>query len=226
MNARYIVGRLLQALLVVIGVSFIVFIVSRLSGDPAVLMAAPGTTERDLQALRERLGLDQPLVLQYLRFLAGVAVGDFGISIWQNQPALGLVLERMPYTILLTCTALAFALAVAFPAGIVSALARRTWWDQLVMLIALVGQAVPVFWLGLMLILVFAENLLWLPSSGSGTWRHLILPSITLGAFSMARTARLVRSGMLEVLGQDYIRTARAKGLTRGGVVLRHALKN
>src|SRR5262249_29082434 len=150
----------------------------------------------------------------------------FGNSIWQNQPVLGLILDRLPATLQLTASAMLVALGLAFPVGIAAALNRNSIVDRLVMLLALAGQSVPVFWLGLMLILVFSVNLHWLPSSSTGTWQHLVLPAVTLGAFSMARTARLVRSGLLEVLGLDYVRTARAKGLGERAVVLRHALRN
>jgi ABC-type dipeptide/oligopeptide/nickel transport system permease component len=226
MTGRYLLQRLLHSVLVVLGVSLIVFLISHLTGDPAVLMAQPGATEKDLQALRERLGLDAPLPVQYLRFVGGAAHGDFGNSIWQNQPVLGLILDRLPATLQLTASAMLVALGLAFPVGIAAALNRNSIVDRLVMLLALAGQSVPVFWLGLMLILVFSVNLHWLPSSSTGTWQHLVLPAVTLGAFSMARTARLVRSGLLEVLGLDYVRTARAKGLGERAVILRHALRN
>jgi peptide/nickel transport system permease protein len=223
---RYIARRLIQSLLVLVGVSTVVFYLLSLSGDPAALMLPPGATQEDLDRLRESMGLNRPLPERYARFMLDAVRGDFGESISVGTPALDIVISRMPATIELAAAALLFALAVAFPAGILAALRRNTWVDTLSMSVALLGQSVPVFWLGLMLILVFSVNLRWLPTGGRGGLDNLILPMITLGLFSMARTARLVRSGMIEVMQQDFIRTARAKGLHEREIVRRHALRS
>jgi peptide/nickel transport system permease protein len=217
---------LVQSLLVLVGVSTVVFFLLSLSGDPAALMLPPGATQEDLDQLRESMGLTRPLPERYATFMLDALRGDFGESIAVGTPALEIVLSRMPATIELATAALLFALVVAFPAGIVAALRRNSWLDTLSMSVALLGQSVPVFWLGLMLILLFSVNLRWLPTGGRGGLDNLILPMIALGLFSMARTARLVRSGMIEVMGQDFIRTARAKGLREGAIVRRHALRS
>jgi peptide/nickel transport system permease protein len=218
--------RILHALFVVFGVSLAVFFLSHLSGDPTLLMIQPGASQEDVAALRHRLGFDQPLPVQYAQFLSRAVQADFGNSLWQNQPALPLVLERMPATLQLTLAAMAISTVVSVPAGIIAAIKRGSVYDSLVMLVSLLGQSIPVYWLGLMLILTFGVRFELLPTSGYGSISHLILPAITLAAYAMARNARLVRSGMLDVLGQDYIRTARAKGLVEGVVVLRHGLRN
>jgi ABC-type dipeptide/oligopeptide/nickel transport system permease component len=235
--AAYLFRRLWQSLLVLFGVSLIVFILLHLSGDPAVLMMPPDATKEDIDNFRKLMGFDDPLFVswppwriltdtQYGRFLGGVVRGDFGNSFRHQQPALGLVLERMPATIRLTLAAMGIAVCVAIPVGILSAVKRNTALDHLGMMMALLGQSMPVYWLGIMFILLFAVRLNFFPAFGSGTWMHLVLPAVTLGAFSMARIARLTRSGMLEVLGQEYIRTARAKGVHDLAVILKHALKN
>jgi ABC-type dipeptide/oligopeptide/nickel transport system permease component len=235
--ASYLFRRFWQSLLVLFGISLIVFILLHLSGDPAVLMMPPDATKEDIENFRTLMGFNDPLFLQwppwsifggtqYGRFVSGLLRGDFGNSFRHQQPALGLVLERMPATMQLTLAAMAIAVSVAIPLGILSAVKRNTPLDHLAMVLALLGQSMPVYWLGIMLILLFAVRLNLFPAFGSGSWQHLVLPAVTLGAFSMARIARLTRSGMLEVLGQDYIRTARAKGVRDLWVVLKHALKN
>jgi ABC-type dipeptide/oligopeptide/nickel transport system permease component len=166
------------------------------------------------------------LPVQYAKFLARPVRGDFGNSLWQNQPALELVLDRLPATLQLTLAAMAISVAVSVPAGIIAAIKRGSVFDSMVMLATLLGQSIPVYWLGLMLILTFGVRFEVLPTSGTGSVAHLILPAVTLAAYVMARNARLVRSGMLDVLSQDYIRTARAKGLVERIVVLRHGLRN
>ena len=234
---RYLFRRFWQSLLVLFGISLIVFILLHLSGDPAVLMMPPDATKEDIDNFRKLMGFNDPLFVtwppwrimadtQYGRFVGGVVRGDFGNSFRHQQPALGLVLERMPATIRLTLAAMGIAVCVAIPVGILSAVKRNTALDHLGMLMALLGQSMPVYWLGIMFILLFAVRLNLLPAFGAGSWKHLVLPAITLGAFSMARIARLTRSGMLEVLGQEYIRTARAKGVRDLTVILKHALKN
>jgi ABC-type dipeptide/oligopeptide/nickel transport system permease component len=223
----YLAARLGQAVVVVLGILFIVFAILQLTGDPAALMSPPEATLQDIARLRTQLGFDRPLLEQFVRFLGGAVRGDFGTSLrYREQSALGVVLERVPATLELTLATLAWAVPVAFVLGTVSAVWRATAGENVAMVTALLGQSMPSFWLGLMLILTFSVNLGILPSSGRGGWRHLVLPALTLGAFFMARLTRLVRSGLLEVLGQDYIRTARAKGLGERLVIVRHALKN
>lgn len=226
MKLRYLASRLLQAAFVLLGVSFAVFALSHLSGDPAVLMVGPTASQADIEALRQSMGLDRPFFLQYASFLGGVLQGDFGTSLWQHQPALGLVLDRFPYTLQLAAAALLLALIVALPLGIFSAVYRNSIIDRLAIGTSLVGQSVPGFWLGLLLILLFSVTLHFFPSSGSGTFKHLVLPTVTLAAFTMGRIARLVRTNMLEVLSSDALRTARAKGLNEFMVVVKHGLRN
>lgn len=223
---RYIARRLVQAVFVLLGVSLAVFMLVRLSGDPAAIMLPLDATQDQYQALRRELGLDDPIAVQFGRFLARAVRGDFGESLRSQQPALGLVMERLPATITLAGSSLLFSLIIAFPIGIYAALHPRSLRDRLSMLFALFGQSAPVFWLGIMLILLFAVQLRWLPTGGYGEVKHLILPTVALGLYSAARTARLVRSGMLETLAEDYIRTARAKGLSPARVVIQHALRN
>ncbi|MBI2563175.1 MAG: ABC transporter permease [candidate division NC10 bacterium] len=241
---RYLTRRFWQSLLVLFGISLIVFILLHLTGDPAILLMPPDATQEDIENFRKIMGFNVPLFLrwppwnymhppwrfladtQYGRFLKGAILGDFGLSFRHQQPALGLVLERMPATVELTLAAMGLAVCVAVPVGILSAVRRNSSVDHAGMVMALLGQSMPVYWLGIMLILLFAVRLNMLPAFGTGSLRHLILPAVTLGAFSMARIARLTRSGMLEVLGQEYVRTARAKGLSEVRVILKHGLKN
>jgi ABC-type dipeptide/oligopeptide/nickel transport system permease component len=222
----YLLRRLWQSLLVLFGVSVVVFFILHLTGDPAALLLPPDATAEDIAKFRTAMGFDDPWVVQYARFLKGAVRGDFGESLRHGEPAMGLVLERLPATFELAGAGLLIALTLAIPAGIVSAVRRNTSVDYVSTVVALLGQAMPTFWLGIMLILIFSVRLNWLPSSGRGSLEHLILPAITLGLFTTARITRLTRSGMLEVLGQDYIRTARAKGVAEPPVVWKHALKN
>jgi peptide/nickel transport system permease protein len=229
--------RLWQSFLVLFGISIIIFTILHLTGDPTLLLLPPEATKEDIENFRMLMGFNDPLFVtwppwriptdtQYGRFLTGVIHGDFGNSLRHQQPAMELVLERMPATIELTATAMLLAVVVAVPVGIVSAVRRNSFLDHAGMVLALLGQSMPVYWLGIMFILLFAVRLNFLPAFGSGGWQHLVLPGITLGAFSMARIARLTRSSMLEVLGQEYVRTARAKGVSEVRVVLKHTLKN
>jgi ABC-type dipeptide/oligopeptide/nickel transport system permease component len=222
----YVARRLAQALIVLLGISVVVFVILHLTGDPTVLMLPPDVTAEEVARFRKAMGFDDPLPVQYWRFLRGVLRGNFGNSLRHDEPALGLVFERMPATLELTAVALGVALLLAIPAGIVSAVFRNTALDYVSTVVALIGQAMPTFWLGIMLILVFAVGLQVLPSSGRGGLANLILPALTLGLFTTARTMRLTRSALLEVLGQDYVRTARAKGVAERGVVWKHALRN
>ena len=222
----FLVRRLLQSLVVLFGVSFVVFAILVLTGDPALVLLPPDASAEDVRRFREVMGFNDPFLVQYGRFLAGALRGDFGQSIRHGEPAFSLVLERMPATLELAGAALALALCLSVPAGIVSAVRRNSVLDYVATVVALFGQSLPTFWLGIMLILVFSVQFHLLPSSGRGTLEHLILPAVTLGLFTTARITRLTRSGMLEVLNQDYIRTARAKGVSDPPVVWKHALKN
>jgi ABC-type dipeptide/oligopeptide/nickel transport system permease component len=222
----YLLSKLLHTAIVAFCVLTLVFVVLHLTGDPVLMLLPPDPTQEEIAALTRALGLDQPLHVQYWRFLRKVIRGDFGSSLQHQQPALGLVLERLPASLLLAVTALAVAVAVALPLGIVAAIRRGTAVDHLAVALAALGQSAPIFWTGLMLMLVLAVVWQLLPTTGYGTWRHLIMPSLTLASYPLAAIARLVRAGMVEVLDADYIRTARAKGLRERRTVLRHALKN
>jgi peptide/nickel transport system permease protein len=222
----FFLRRLLQSLVVLLGVSFVVFFILFLTGDPAAVMLPPEASAEDIRNFRESMGFNDPFFVQYGRFLLGALRGNFGTSIRHGEPAFTLVVERMPATFELAGAALVIALLLAIPAGIVSAVRRNTIVDYISTVVALLGQSMPTFWLGIMLILFFSVQFQVLPSSGRGTWQHLVLPAITLGLFTTARITRLTRSGMLEVLNQDYIRTAKAKGVSDPPVVWKHALKN
>jgi peptide/nickel transport system permease protein len=222
----FLLRRLLQSLVVLLGVSFVVFAILFLTGDPALVLLPPDASAEDVRRFREIMGFNDPFLVQYGRFLTGALQGDFGQSVRHGEPAFGLVLERMPATFELAGAALLLALCLAIPAGILSAVRRNSLLDYVSTVVALFGQSLPTFWLGIMLILLFSVRFHLLPSSGRGTLEHLVLPAVTLGLFTTARITRLTRSGMLEVLNQDYIRTARAKGVSDRPVVWKHALKN
>jgi ABC-type dipeptide/oligopeptide/nickel transport system permease component len=223
----YVVRRLIQAAAVVLGVSVVIFCLVRLlPGDPARIMLPESASPEQVQAMRRALALDQPIPAQYLVFASQAVRGDLGRSLFYGAPATQVVLGHLPATLGLAAFSLAFALLVAVPIGVLSAIRRDSVWDFLGIGLALAGQSMPAFWLGLMLILVFAVILGVLPAAGAGSVAHLILPGITLGAYLMALVTRLVRSGLLDVLNEDYVRTARAKGLGARSVTYRHALRN
>jgi ABC-type dipeptide/oligopeptide/nickel transport system permease component len=215
-----------QLVIVVLGISMITFFLLHLTGDPVVMLLPYDAGKDEMERFRVAMGFDKPIYVQYWHFLRGAVQGDFGRSLYMEHSAFALVLERLPATLLLTATGMTAAMLVAIPLGIVSAIKRYSVVDNLCTVLAISGQAMPIFWLGIMLIILFAVNLRWVPASGYGTWKHLILPAITLGAFQAPITMRLVRSGMLEVLNQDYVRTARAKGLAERKVLIKHAFKN
>lgn len=223
---RYLVARAGDALIAVWGVLTVVFFVLRLSGDPVLLLLPVGATTAQVEELRRQLGFDRSLPVQYAEFLKRVARGDFGTSLRSGQPALGMVLERLPATARLAFSALFLAVLMGGAAGFLAAAYRGTMIDLVAMIVALLGQAMPVFWLGVLLILVFGVQLHWLPTGGSETPWHMVLPVATLAAYSSASIARLLRSSLLEVLGQDYIRTARGKGLAVRVVLVKHAVRN
>jgi peptide/nickel transport system permease protein len=224
---NYILRRLIQSLLLILAVSIVVFALVRLiPGDPVRFMLTESASPEQVAAKRHEMGLDRPLPVQYAIFLSKAVRGDLGESLFYGDPTFRVLIDHLPATLYLATAALAFALAIAIPMGVISAVKRDSVWDYLGMGVALVGQSVPAFWLGLMLVLVFAVYLNVLPSSGIGGPKHLILPAVTLGAYMMSLSTRLVRSGLLDILHEDYIRTARAKGLTGNRVVYGHAMRN
>ncbi len=223
---RFILRRLGLSIIVLLGVSAVVFFALFLTGDPAALMLPPTASQADIAAYRHSMGFDQPALVQFGRYLAHAVTGDFGQSLRFGQPVLGLIAERLPATALLAVTALAWSTLLGFVFGTVAAVAAHSPLDLLVRLLALAGQAIPVFWLGLLLILVVAVDWRWLPTGGYGGVQHLILPALSLGAYYMSAVTRLVRVSLIEALQQDYVRTARAKGVRESAVVLRHALRN
>jgi ABC-type dipeptide/oligopeptide/nickel transport system permease component len=221
----FLIRRLLRFVVVCIGVSIVTFAILHASGDPVALIM-PEAPEADRVKLREALGLTDPIPVQFARFVGNVARGDFGKSFFHREPAFGLVIERMPTTIALTCLAVALAVAVALPVGIYSAVRRNTLTDHAATVVVFLGQSMPVFWIGIMLMLLFAVQWRLLPVSGWDSWSSMILPSVTLGAFTTPLFMRIVRSSMLEVINLDYVRTARAKGVSEWLVICRHALRN
>ncbi len=223
---RFIVRRLILAIPVLIGVSIIAFLILHLSpGDPAELLAGDEATQADIQMIREKFGLDQPLTTQYFRFIKGIATGEL-ISMKYEVPVMEIVGKRLKNTLILSSFAIAISVIVGIMAGILSAVHRYSWIDYVATVVALLGVSMPVFWWGLLMILLFSVNLMWLPSGGMGGFRHMIMPAIALGTASAGIIARMTRSSMLDVLQQDYITTAVAKGLRQKLVVYRHALRN
>ncbi len=224
---QYILRRLLLTIPVVIGVSIIVFgIIRLLPGDPARALAGVQATPEYIEQVRDRYGLNEPIYVQYGKFVAGAVTGDLGTSVFSRRPVTTEISERFPRTLLLASVSLVIATIVGVSAGIISATRRNSVFDNTSMFVALVGVAAPVFWMALMLQLLFSVRLRWLPATGMGGWEHLVLPSITLGMASAALMARITRSSMLDVLKQDFITTARAKGLAERIVIYKHALKN
>ena len=224
--ARHVLRRSVRAVAALLLVTAVVFTLLHLSGDPAYVLLAPDATPEQRAVFRAQYGLDRPLSVQYARYLTRVVQGDFGQSFSFQAPALGVALERLPATLELTLAAMALAVLVSIPAGVLAARWRGTPFDRLMMAITLVGQSVPTFWLGMMMIMVVAVHFRLLPVSGRGGWTHLVMPAVALALWLMALLARVTRSEVLEALEQDYVRTARAKGLTERAVAGRHALKN
>jgi peptide/nickel transport system permease protein len=224
--SRYIGRRLLQVVPTLLIIVTAVFLMLYVAGDPVVLMLGDEATPEQIASLREALGLNEPLHVQYGTYLANVLQGDFGTSYRYGLDALPIVLERLPATLMLAASSLIFAVVVSVPLGIWSAVHRGGRLDAVISGLSVLAKAMPNFWLGIMLILLFAVTLKWLPVSGTGSWGHLVLPTIALGTGVSAEITRLVRSSMLDVLGQDFIRTARGKGLSSRVVLYRHALRN
>lgn len=223
---RYFLYRSGEALIAIWGVATLVFFVTHVLGDPTVLLLPTGATSADMATLRHGLGLDRPLMVQYGHSLWGMLRGDFGISFQTQNPAIDMVLAHLPATMTLALVALVLGVALGAIAGAIAALRRGTLSELLVMTAALLGQATPVFWLGIMLILFFSVNLGWLPTGGTGGLAHLVLPGATLAVYVTASIARLLRSSMLDIMREDYVRTARAKGLLPTTVFLWHIARN
>jgi peptide/nickel transport system permease protein len=224
--ARLLIPQTIQLVVAVWGISLIVFFVNFVIGDPLSGLVSPETPPETRAILRHQYGFDRPVLVQYVDFARRAAVGDFGDSYIIKKPAISLVVERVPATLQLTLAGMGIGILIAIPVGIISAYRPYSLIDNIATIVAVAGQAMPVYWLGLMLILLLSVHLQWLPASGYGTPQHLILPAFCLGVFSAPIAMRLVRSGMLDVLAQDYVRTARAKGVRELAVLLRHALPN
>ncbi|OLO04670.1 ABC transporter permease [Salinicola socius] len=222
----FIIRRILVAISVALTISIVSFMLLHLSGDLATSIAGPEATAEQVEQIRIDYGLDRPIVNQYLDWLGGALTFDFGRSYYYQSTVVDLIVDRMPITLTLGGLALALAVSIAIPLGVLAALKRDTWVDRLALLFAVVGQAMPSFWFGLTLIVIFAVTLQWLPAAGSDGWQHFVLPAIALGYYATPAMMRLTRTGMLEVLEADYIRTARAKGLRTGSVIFKHALRN
>ena len=222
----FLVSRLFQTVFVVLSVAVLVFVLIRLSGDPAALYLPEDASDKEIAAFRQEMGWDRPIPVQLLEFLQQLSRGDFGMSLRHREPAMKLVIERLPATLELTAVSMLFALLLAIPAGVLSAVWRNSPFDGLARLIALVGLSIPNFWLGIMLILLFSVIFNLLPSFGRGGLEHLVLPSIALGFSAAGTIMRLIRSSVLEILSLDYVRTARAKGLAGYTVTVKHVLRN
>lgn len=223
---RFIIKRLGLAIVTLFLLSLTIFLLMRITGDPAVLLAEPGASQADLDAIRAQFGLDKPLWIQYASFIAHLVRGDFGQSFYYRTDVFELYLSRLPASLLLASAAMTFSLIIGIPTGIIAAVRVNQWWDSAGKIFALLGLSMPSFWVGLIMILFFSVYLGWLPSSGSGTVLHLVMPSIALGWVFAAAHMRLTRSSMLEVLGSEYVKLARLKGLPEALVISKHALKN
>jgi peptide/nickel transport system permease protein len=222
----FLLRRLAVALLVALTVLTLSFLLTRLSGDLAISIAGPNATQQDVDLIRRAYGLDRPLVVQFFDWMASAATGDLGQSYFFRERVSVLIAQRMPITMTLGLVGLAIALVIAIPLGMIAAARENSWVDRTVMLVALIGQAMPTFWLGLILMIVLGLQLQWLPISGADSWEHFIMPGIVLAFTAVPALMRLTRSGMIEALSSDYIRTARAKGLSRLSILVKHALRN
>jgi ABC-type dipeptide/oligopeptide/nickel transport system permease component len=223
---RYITQRLAYSLLSLFLLSVTIFFFVRVTGDPAVLLVEPGASKADLDAVRQQFGLDRPLLVQYVSFVGSLLTGNFGQSFYYRTDVLELYMSRLPNSLMLAVAGMAFSLLIGIPSGVLAAVRVNTWWDSAGKIFALLGLSLPAFWVGLVMILVFSVYLGWLPSSGSGTALHLIMPAFSLGWVFAAAHMRLTRSSMLEVLGSEYVKLARLKGLPEALVIGKHAFKN
>jgi peptide/nickel transport system permease protein len=223
---RYALRQLVQLGVVIVGISMLAFAILHVIGDPVLLLLPQNAGKEEYERYHKLLGLDRPIYVQYWKFASSAVQGDFGKSWYTNTPAFKLVIERMPPTLYLTTAGLFMALLISLPLGILAALKRHSVVDSLCTMGAVAGQAMPIFWLGIMLIIIFAVRLRLLPASGYGTWQHFLMPAFTLGAFLAPITMRLVRSGVIEVMNMEYIKTARAKGIAEWRVVVKHAFRN
>ena len=230
--STYIIRGVLQSLIVLWVVLLIVFLMLHLTGDPAGVLMPLESSKEEVAAFSKEMGFDKPIYIQYFNFLfghgknLGVLRGDFGNSFYHGVPAMGIVTERIPATVILSVVALFVGLAIAIPAGILSAVFRNTWIDHFSSVLSMAGQSIPSFWLGLMLIIVFSEILGWLPTSGYREAKSVVLPALAAGLYATARIMRMMRSTLLEMMAQDFVNTARSKGITEALVIGRHALKN
>ena len=223
---QFLVRRLIVAILVAATVMTLAFILTRLSGDLAISIAGPNATQADVEAVRKAYGLDRPLAVQFFDWVGRAATGDLGESYFFKTRVSNLIAERMPITLTLGLTGLVIALCVSLPLGILAGVRENTTFDRVVQIVALLGQAMPSFWLGLVLMITFGLQLGWLPISGTGSWQHYVMPGIVLAFSAIPALTRLTRAGMIQAMGSDYIRTARAKGLSRASILLKHALRN
>ena len=223
---RFVLRRAAYAALSLFLLSVTIFLFVRITGDPTVLLVEPGASKADLEALRADLGLDRSLLVQYGTFMRDLARGDFGRSFYYRTPVLELYVSRLPNSLLLAAAAMVFSLLIGIPSGIMAAVRVGGWWDRVGKIFALLGLSMPSFWVGLLLILFFSVYLGWLPSSGSGTILHVLMPAFALGWYFAAAHMRLARSSMLEVLGSEYVKLARLKGLPEARVITKHAFKN
>ena len=223
---KFLVRRLVIAVITVVAVSLLIFVMSRISGDPRHVYLDDYSTQEDWDRMGAALGLDKPYYQQYGIFLKGAIVGDFGESVKEGRPVMQVIIERLPATFQLAFAAFALSLVIGIPLGVFSAISRGSFLDQFGKLLSLIGQSAPPFWLGIMLMFFFAVKLGWVPAYGRQDWNSIVLPAVTLGWFYVAANLRLVRSAMLDVLDSEYIRLARAKGVSRKGILFKHALRN
>ena len=232
---RYILSRVIQSILILFGVLFIIFFMLQLTGDPVSLMVSRNATPEQIEALREEMGFNRPMVIQFADFITGAVVGDFGMSLRHRQPAMKLILERLPATVELAAVALLLSLAIGIPLGLLGGSNPKSVWDTLARGAGLMGQTIPNFWLALILIVVFSVKLGWFPTFGRETYefmglnlptRSVILPSFALGLFTTGQIVRFTRSAVLEIKNEDYVRTAYSKGLSENHIYIRHILRN
>jgi ABC-type dipeptide/oligopeptide/nickel transport system permease component len=223
---KFVARRLMLALLVAFTVMSLAFALTRLSGDLAISIAGPSATQADVDVIRKAYGLDRPVAVQFMDWVGRAAIGDLGDSFFFKDRVSTLIAKRLPITVTLGLVGLTLALLVSIPLGIIAAVRENSWVDRAVTVFAMIGQAMPSFWLGLMLMIVLGLQLGWLPISGTGSWEHFVMPGIVLAFTAIPALTRLTRSGMIDAMASDYIRTARAKGLSRASIIFKHALRN